>query len=58
MVHPRGELMFDVLFDEPVPPHQSSRDGYYIALVNNQDYHVTEHRFRAHVLKEIAHLHS
>jgi hypothetical protein len=54
LVHPRGELMFDVRFTEPVPPHQSLHDGYYIALANSPDHHFTEHRFRAHVLKAVA----
>jgi hypothetical protein len=52
LTHPRGKLMFDVTFPNPVPPIQNLR----VVLKDRLDCHCTIHRFFGHELKAIASL--
>jgi hypothetical protein len=48
LTHPRGKLMFDVTFPEPVPAVHNGR------VVRNQNLYCDIHRFFGHELKAMA----
>jgi hypothetical protein len=51
IIHPRGKLMFDVEFPEPVPPIHGLAPNFHVVLKDNPDYHQTVHRFFGHELR-------
>ena len=54
IIHPRGRLMFDVEFAEPVPPIHGLAPNFHVVLKDNPDCYQTIHRFFGHELKALA----
>ena len=53
LTHPKGELMFDVVFEVPVPPIHGYPGRYEVALKDYPAYHRYEHRFMASMLQNL-----
>ena len=54
ITHPKGRLMFDVEFPDPVPSIHGLAPNFYVALKNDLTYHHQLHRFFGHELKALA----
>jgi hypothetical protein len=54
IIHPRGKLMFDVEFPEPVPSIHGLAPNFYVALKDNPAQYEQLHRFFGHELKALA----
>jgi len=53
LTHPRGFLMFDVVFPEPVPPIGRNLGNLHVDLVDQKSYHHNHRRFSAFELIEL-----
>lgn len=53
LTHPSGYLMFDVFFEEPVPPIRGTTGNYFVVLKDNPLYHQMTHRYYARELKDL-----
>ena len=53
IIHPKGRLMFDVEFPEPVPPIQGVGQNFHVVLKDNPAYHQHIHRFSGCELKAL-----
>jgi hypothetical protein len=53
LIHPKGQLLFDVTFPEPVPPIHGTPPHFRVVGKENLDYYQTVHRFYGHELKAL-----
>jgi hypothetical protein len=53
VIHPRGQLMFDVTFPEPVPPIQGAGPEFRVVLQDSPEHYQEVYRFFGHELKAI-----
>jgi hypothetical protein len=54
LTHPKGQFMFDVEWDKPVPPvHYNLRDGYHAPFDRDETYYSSIQRYMANKLIRI-----
>jgi hypothetical protein len=54
LIHPMGELLFDISFPDPVPPIQGYEGHWEVVLKDRLDYYQQIQRMNARMLYELA----